>query len=83
MHVLPLRNGAHSSMVGPFTLLSFPENYNPELLYVEYVGGALHIEDEVTLRAARLTFDRLRTEALSQADSVALIEQVRAKLNDR
>ena len=83
LQVLPLHGGAHSAMVGSFTLLSFPEDYNPEMLYVDHVGGALHIEEEAALQAARLTFDRLRTDALSPVDSLALIERVRAERHDR
>lgn len=81
LQALPLRHGAHSAMDGA-TLLSFPEDYNPEMLYVEYATGALHIEDADKLTAAKLMFDRLRTEALSPADSVALIEQVQAEPDD-
>lgn len=83
VQVLPLRDGAHSAMDGAFTLLSFPEDYNPEMLYVEYITGSLHIEDADQLQAARLAFDRLRTEAHSPADSVALIKKVHAGLEDR
>jgi len=76
LQALPLREGAHSAMDGAFTLLSFPEPDYPELLFVEYATGALHIEDEGEVRAARLKFDQLRTEALSPADSVTLIERI-------
>jgi len=76
LQVLPLREGVHSAMDGAFILLSFPEPEDSELLYVEYATGALHIEDSEEVRRARLKFDQLRTEALSPADSVALIEQI-------
>jgi len=74
LQVLPLQ--AHSAMDGGFTLLSFDDPEDADLLYVEYATGALHIEDEVEVRAARLVFEQLRTEALSPADSVALIERI-------
>jgi hypothetical protein len=64
-----------------FTLLAFPEDYNPVMLYVSYATGALHIEDEVEIRTASLMFDRLRTEALGPDDSVAFIEQVHAEID--
>jgi DNA-binding XRE family transcriptional regulator len=83
LQVLQLHDGAHSAMDGAFTLLSFPEDYNPELLYISYATGSLHIEKAEQLRAARLMFEQLRTEALGPADSVALIEQVRAGLDER
>jgi hypothetical protein len=76
LQILPLREGAHSAMGGAFTLLSFPDQEDTELLYVEYATGALHIEDAGEVRAARLKFDQLRTEALSPVDSVALIERI-------
>lgn len=79
VQVLPLRNGAHSAMDGAFTLLSFPDPSDSDLLYVEYTTGAMHIEDEDEVRTARLKFDALRSEALSPEDSVAHIERVIAE----
>ncbi|HEV2780091.1 MAG TPA: helix-turn-helix transcriptional regulator [Actinophytocola sp.] len=81
LQVIPFRDGAHSGMDGAFTLVSFPEPSDPELLYVEHTAGALHIEDADAIRAAKLAFDQLRTEALSPADSVALIERIAGELD--
>jgi transcriptional regulator with XRE-family HTH domain len=75
LHVLPLRTSPVNALDGGFTLLGFPEPGEPDLLYHEYVTGALHIEDEEEVRVAKLVFDSLRGEALNPADSVALIEQ--------
>jgi hypothetical protein len=74
LQVLPL--AAHSAMDGGFILLSFPEPEDTDLLYVEYATGALHIEDDAEVRAGKLRFGQLRTEALSPGDSVALIERI-------
>lgn len=60
--------------VSPF--LSFPDPTDPGLLYVEYPTGALHIEDESEVQAAKLKFERLCTEALSPTKTVALIERI-------
>lgn len=75
LHVLPQRSCSPNALDGGFTLLGFPEPAEPELLYHEYATGALHIEDDEEVRAARLVFDSLRGEALNPADSVALIER--------
>lgn len=83
LQVLPFHAGAHDAMNGAFTMLSFPEPDEVDLLYVEYVTGALHIEDESELRAARLIFDRLRSQALPPQDSVALIERLAEDLDAR
>jgi transcriptional regulator with XRE-family HTH domain len=76
LQVLRLKSCPPSAMGGAFTLLEFPEPDDPELLYHEYVTGALHIEDESEVREARLVFDALRSEALNPAESVALIDQL-------
>ena len=76
LQVLPLGAGAHSSMNGAFIVLSFPQPQDPELLYIEYPTGALHIEDEKEVAEAKLKFEILRSEALSPADSLVLIERI-------
>ena len=74
--MLPFAVGAHSSLEGAFIVLDFPDPGEQALLYQAYVTGALHIEDDEEVREAKLVFDLLRSEALSPADSVALIEHL-------
>lgn len=74
IQVLPLK--AHSALDGGFILLSFQDRDEPDLLYVEYITGALHIEDDQEVRTSRLNFDRLGVEALSPDDSIALIKRI-------
>ncbi|MGB3443419.1 MAG: Scr1 family TA system antitoxin-like transcriptional regulator [Actinophytocola sp.] len=74
LQVLPLK--IHSALDGGFTLLSFHDRDEPDLLFVEYGTGALHIEEDPEVRACRLNFDRLGVEALSPDDSVALIKRI-------
>ena len=80
VQVLPDDAGAHPSMNGAFTILAFPEGDEPAVLYVEYPTASLHIEKPEEVAAARLLFDRLRSEALSPADSVTFIERVADEL---
>jgi transcriptional regulator with XRE-family HTH domain len=74
IQVLPLK--VHSALDGGFTLLSFHDRDEPDLLYVEYATGALHIEEDPEVRACRLKFDRLGVEAMSPDDSVAVIKRI-------
>lgn len=53
LQVLPLTRGLHSGMHGAFILLEFYEPQEEDLLYHEYVTGALHIEEEKEVRKAR------------------------------
>jgi transcriptional regulator with XRE-family HTH domain len=80
VQVLPSRHGAHLGMEGEFTLLTFPEGDDPDLLYVAYITGSLHIENPEEVAEARIAFDRLRSEALNPTESAAFIDQVRGEL---
>lgn len=71
--------GVVDGMATAFTLLGFAGPEEPEVLYIEYLTGALHIEEERQLQEARLTFDFVASRALSPEDSVASIERVLAE----
>jgi hypothetical protein len=43
---------------------------------VEYVSGSMHIERAGEVDQSRVVFNRLRSAALSPADSVDLLERV-------
>lgn len=79
LQVVPHEAGIPDGMSSGFTLLTFPEPEEAGVLYIEYVTGALHIEDERELRAARLTFEHAASKALSPEASAALIERVLAE----
>jgi Domain of unknown function (DUF5753)/Helix-turn-helix domain len=76
LQVLPTSLGAHSGMNGSFTVLSFNDPDEPEIAYVEHTASALHLRKEPEVRACKVVFDRLRSEALSPRDSAALIERL-------
>lgn len=76
LHVLPASVGVHGALASPFTVLHFGDLGEPDLTYVEHSLGALLIEKADAVKRARLLFDRLRSGALSPADSLALIKQL-------
>jgi hypothetical protein len=80
LHVLTNRGGAHAGMDGSFTLLDFVEDEDPDLLYISYITGSLHIENPEEVAAAKLVFERLQTAALTPGESTALVEQVASQL---
>lgn len=79
IQLVSAEQGVVDGMATAFTLLGFPGPDEPEVLYIEYLTGALHIEEERELREARLTFDFVASQALSPEGSVALIERVLAE----
>jgi transcriptional regulator with XRE-family HTH domain len=80
LQVLPNSRGAHPGLEGEFIVLGFPEAEDPDLLYVAYLTGSVHIEKPEEVTKAKLAFDHLRTVALSPSDSVGFVEQVAREL---
>ena len=80
LQVLGFEAGAHAGLVGPFSILEFPERGDSEVAYTESVGGMIYLEKEREVRACAEAFDRMRAAALSPAASVELIQQVLEEL---
>ena len=80
LQVLPTSLGAHSGLNGSFIVLGFGDPEEPEIAYVEHTAKRLHLEKEGDVRACKLVFGRLRSEALSPQDSAAFIERLVADL---
>jgi len=81
LQVLGFEAGAHAGLVGPFSILEFPERGDSEVAYTESVGGMIYLEKEREVRACAEAFDRMRAAALSPSASVELIHQVLEELN--
>ncbi|MGH3929740.1 MAG: helix-turn-helix domain-containing protein [Pseudonocardiaceae bacterium] len=80
LQVLPLFLGVHSGMGGPFTVLGYGDPDEPEIAYIEHTVNAMHLHKEADINVCKLVFDRLRSEALSPPDSVALVQRLAADL---
>jgi DNA-binding XRE family transcriptional regulator len=64
LQVLPLETGAHPAMVGSFSVLRFPDQELPDVVYLEHLTGAsylnkpdevdqyLHVMESICVRAA-------------------------------
>lgn len=76
LQVLPVSVTRRSAMSSGLTVLSFGDLDEPDMAYIEHALGALQVEKEADVTRARLILDRLRSDALSPADSLALIRQV-------
>ncbi len=74
--VLPVSLAVHAGMDGSFTVLAFDDGDEPEVAYVEHIVNALHLEKDSDVRACKLVFDQLRSEALSPHDSAALVQRL-------
>jgi hypothetical protein len=80
LQVMPFSVGAHPGMAGAFTILSFAEPADPEVIYVNYSSGSLFLEKPEELSRCALIFNHLRAVALSMGQSRDIIARIRAEL---
>ncbi|WP_232376341.1 DUF5753 domain-containing protein [Amycolatopsis aidingensis] len=80
LQVIPFGPLPHPGMDGTFIILRFAQDEDPDLLYQESVTGSVQTEKPRQLRAAKLAFDRLRSEALPPQESATFIAEVAAQL---
>lgn len=79
VQVLPDSAGAHAAMDGAFTILNFPEQSDPSIVYIETATSDLYLETPEELARYRLIFDLIRSSALGPDSSAAYL----AKLIDQ
>jgi transcriptional regulator with XRE-family HTH domain len=77
IQVLPFAAGAHLADKGGFALLSF-EKGDPDLGYIETLGGELFLESTEDIRKLSAVYDNLKTLALSPAEST---ERLRSEMS--
>jgi transcriptional regulator with XRE-family HTH domain len=78
IHVLPL-DGPHPIATASFTLLQFPLVGGiqfHDVVYIEHLNGCSYLEEETETYRYRLSFERLRAEALGPVESMELISRI-------
>ncbi|MCX4881726.1 helix-turn-helix transcriptional regulator [Streptomyces sp. NBC_00847] len=75
IHVLPESSGSHAALFGPFVVLSFPERWEPDVVYLEGLTGNRFLEESGEVQAYIRLFNRLMmSDSLRGAESLKLIE---------
>jgi transcriptional regulator with XRE-family HTH domain len=80
LQVVPFDAGAHAGMDSPFLILGFPEQADPDVVYVEYTPNGVYLEQQSDVRRYTLMFDHLRAAALKPDDTVAVVERAADRL---
>ena len=75
LQVVPFLAGAHAGMEGPFLILGFPEQADPDVVYVENTTTGVYLEQPSDVHRYTLMFDHLRAAALKPDDTVDLLER--------
>jgi len=73
LQVLPFDVGAHAGMDGSFLLLHFPDEQDPDTVYVVMATGGVFQEKADELRRYETVFSSLQEVALPPEESVAFV----------
>ncbi|WP_369147111.1 helix-turn-helix domain-containing protein [Streptomyces sp. R44] len=77
IQVLPRGAAPHPGLSGPFTMLSFPETADLDVVLVEHLTSALYVEDTAEVSIYGSAFEHLRAEALPLDKSADLIANLK------
>jgi transcriptional regulator with XRE-family HTH domain len=81
MQVVPFSAGAHAGMEAPFLILGFPEQADPDVVYVENTTSGVYLEQPEDVHRYTLMFDHLRAAALKPDDTVELVDRTADRLS--
>lgn len=82
VQVVPFGQGWHAGLDGPFTIYAYPDPMDLDVVVLEYLEGALYLEEDRVADQYRLVFDAVRTAALSSRQSVELISRLARDLEE-
>jgi transcriptional regulator with XRE-family HTH domain len=77
LQVVPTGIDAHAGLMGAFVLFSFPTTAFSDVVCVEHRTGTLYLEEPNETAAYTLTYDSLRSTALSPDDSLEAIQTIK------
>ncbi|MFD5829814.1 helix-turn-helix domain-containing protein [Lentzea sp. NPDC060358] len=76
VQVVPFSAGGYAAMDGPFVILSFPEQLDPDVVYIESTRSGVYLEQPSDVSWYAEVFERLVRTALPPAASATLITEV-------
>ncbi|WP_243723221.1 helix-turn-helix transcriptional regulator [Actinomadura sp. 7K507] len=75
LQILPFAAGAHPAFAGGgFSILSFPEALDPDVVYLELRLNGLYLEQPAEVETYSVMFDQLRARALGPDETRSLIK---------
>ncbi len=76
IQVVPFRQGWHAGLDGAFSIFSYPDPMDLDVVRLEYLDGALYLEEDSPVNRYKLAFDQVRSSALPSRESMALIAEL-------
>jgi transcriptional regulator with XRE-family HTH domain len=76
IQILPFVRGAHAGLDGSFTIIEFPGDNDPDVVYIDSPAGNIYLERARDVRRRCGVFNRLLSEALTREESAEFIAAV-------
>jgi hypothetical protein len=76
LQVIPFNAGGHAAAGGAFSLLRFPEEDLPDIVYIEQLTSALYLDKRDDVEHYVLAMERLCVEAEPPAHTASIIEKI-------
>lgn len=73
IQIMPYGAGPHPGLAGSFVILGFVERSEPDVVYLETVGGNLYVDKPEEAQVYATAFDHLRAAALSPVDTRVML----------
>ncbi|MEU0700823.1 helix-turn-helix domain-containing protein [Streptomyces bacillaris] len=83
IQVVPFSQGWHAGADGSFNIYSYPDPMDLDVVTLEYLDGALYLEEDKSVSHYQLAFDELRACALSTRQSMELVSSVQRQFTKR
>ncbi|MBD2896974.1 hypothetical protein amrb99_59270 [Actinomadura sp. RB99] len=73
IQIMPFWFGRHVPVNGTFTMLRFPEQDVPEMVYIETLAGAMYLDKRDEVNAYQMAMERLCTESEPQDRTIEIL----------
>ncbi|WP_255381833.1 helix-turn-helix domain-containing protein [Streptomyces parvus] len=83
IQVVPFSQGWHAGADGAFNIYSYPDPMDLDVVNLDYLDGALYLEEDQPVGRYQLAFDELRATAIASRQSMELISAVKREFMNR
>jgi transcriptional regulator with XRE-family HTH domain len=76
IRILPLRNGLHAGLLGPFTIYQFSDDIDRDIVHIETHFGDRYLEEQSSVLEYIRLFDSVTQRALDNSESRSLLTRL-------
>jgi hypothetical protein len=80
LQVVPFANGPHPGTYGPFALFRFAMPELPDMVYIEYLTGAVYLDARVEVATHLEVMDRMAAQAATAHRTKEILRDLRKEL---